>query len=58
MSFKDNGEQSFLFDTEEPKLPDIPECNITSKLQHQFREIGFYISALPMDQYESIEELH
>ena len=34
MSFKDNGEQSFLFDTEEPKLPDIPEWNITNKLQH------------------------
>ena len=59
MSFKDNNEQSFLFATEEPKLPDVPEWNITDKLQHEFSVIGFYISAHPMEQYESIlKELH
>ena len=59
MAFKDNSEQSSLFGAEEPKLATVPEWSITDKLQNEFNVIGFYISAHPMEQYESIlKELH
>jgi DNA polymerase-3 subunit alpha len=46
--------QFSLFQNTHPELKNVPEWSDGEKLQHEFVVIGFYVSAHPLQQYESL----
>lgn len=54
MSVKVSDDQFSLFQNTYPELRKVPEWNETEKLQHEFSVIGFYVSAHPLEHYESV----
>ena len=54
MSVRTSDDQFSLFQNNYPELRKVSEWNESEKLQHEFAVIGFYVSAHPLQHYESI----
>ncbi|MBO7642031.1 MAG: DNA polymerase III subunit alpha [Alphaproteobacteria bacterium] len=54
MSVKVSEDQFSLFQNTYPDLKKVSEWSESEKLQYEFAVIGFYVSAHPLEQYESI----
>lgn len=54
LSVKLSMEQVSLFEKSYPALASVQEWDNSEKLQHEFLSVGFYISAHPLEKYETI----
>ncbi len=54
LAIKTSTDQFALFQNSYPELKKVPEWSNTEKLQNEFSAIGFYVSAHPLEQYESL----